>query len=94
MKDRRLPATQLRNLLIDKKGKPTVCVRTIRNRLAEKGLNGRKPRKKPLLTKLHKEKRLAWAKEHVDWKISDWEKVLFSDEGPFELFQKQRNCYV
>ena len=93
-KDRRLPATQLRLQLVDKKGKPSVSARTIRRRLAEVGLNGRKPRKKPLLTKVHKEKRLQWAKKYSSWTVNDWEKVLFSDESPFELFQKSQNAWV
>ena len=64
------------------------------NFLSGVGLNGRKPRKKPLLTKMHKEKRLHWAKKHLSWTVDDWEKVLFSDESPFELFQKSRNAWV
>ena len=34
----------------------------------------------PDLTKLQKQQRLVWAREHRHWTISDWEKVIFSDD--------------
>lgn len=39
-----------------------VSVATVRNRLKAVGLNGRSARKKPYISKLHKKKRLAYAK--------------------------------
>ena len=53
---------------------------TIGNVLNSFGIKSRTPRRKPILTKEHKKKRLTWAKKYQDWVISDWEKVLFSDE--------------
>lgn len=68
--------------------------RTVRNRLIENGLNGRIARKKPFLTKGHKESRKAWATKYKDWKVQEWRKVLFSDESPFTLFQAEGKLYV
>ncbi|KAG1115492.1 hypothetical protein G6F38_014131 [Rhizopus arrhizus] len=36
--------------------------------------------KKPLLSKQHKERRLAWAMAHKDWTTDDWRRMVFSDE--------------
>ncbi|KAG0754996.1 hypothetical protein G6F57_021956 [Rhizopus arrhizus] len=32
--------------------------------------------KKPLLSKQHKERRLAWAMTHKDWTTDDWRRML------------------
>lgn len=64
---------------------PTVPARTIRRELCEIGLNGRVRRKKPMLTRKHVEKRLEWAKAHVDWTLEQWLCVYFSDESKFCL---------
>jgi len=39
-------------------------------------------------------KKLQWAKEHKDWSINQWYKVLFSDESKFEIFGGKRRQYV
>ena len=53
---------------------------TVRRRLNEDGLHGRAPVKKPLLTKNHIKKRLAFGLKHQSWTIDDWKNVLFTDE--------------
>ena len=40
----------------------------------------------PKLTIRQKEDRLQFAITRQDWTVSDWERVLWSDESPFELF--------
>lgn len=82
---RKTPATQLHLHLADKK---RISVSTLRNRLSEVGLNGRVARKKPLLTLKQKKARLNWALKHKQWKEAEWERVLWSDESPFHLFEK------
>ena len=34
-----------------------------------------------------RENRMKFAKAQKDWTVSDWNRVLWSDESPFELFQ-------
>ncbi|KAG0921928.1 hypothetical protein G6F31_020115 [Rhizopus arrhizus] len=42
--------------------------------------------KKPLLSKQHKERRLAWAMAHKDWTTDDWRRMVFSDETKVNVF--------
>jgi hypothetical protein len=61
-------------------GLPRVCENTVRNALRRQGLFARVMRKKPFLSKKHKALRLAWARKYRTWTVSDWERVIFSDE--------------
>lgn len=42
--------------------------------------------RRPKLTERQREHRLRFAKDHKDWSVDDWKRVLWSDESPFELF--------
>lgn len=55
---------------------------TVRRRLLAKEVQYRPTIKKPLLTKIHVEKRLRWANENLD---TDWSKVIYTDESSFWL---------
>lgn len=55
-----------------------VSLNTIRSRLREKNVFSIK--KKSLLLEKHVEKRLAWAKENLNW---DWDNIIFTDESSF-----------
>ena len=68
--------------------------RTVRRRLGKVGLHGRVARKKPLLTLSHKQVRLKWARERVNWTLSDWHKIIWSDESKFNLFGSDGRVYV
>ncbi|CAJ0961218.1 unnamed protein product [Ranitomeya imitator] len=57
-----------------------VSTRTIRRRLNEKGLYGRRPRKTPLLTPRHKKARLEFAKTYLKKPKTFWKYVLWSDK--------------
>ena len=46
------------------------------------------------LHEANKQKRLNWAREHKDWTVEQWEKVLWSDESKFELFSSKRKVFV
>ena len=50
--------------------------------------------KKPRLTTVHKQKRLVWAKEHKNWTVEEWNRVLWSDESKFEIFGNKRRSFV
>ncbi|CAJ0936480.1 unnamed protein product [Ranitomeya imitator] len=58
----------------------TVSTRTIRRRLNDKGLYGRRPRKTPLLTPRPKKAKLEFAKTYLKKPKMVWEHVLWSDE--------------
>uniref|UniRef100_A0A6I8RG85 Uncharacterized protein n=1 Tax=Xenopus tropicalis TaxID=8364 RepID=A0A6I8RG85_XENTR len=64
----------------------TVTKKTIGNTLHHNGLKSCRARKVPLLKKAHVQARLKFANEHLNDSVSDWEKVLWSDETKIELF--------
>ncbi len=64
---------------------PTVCKRTVQRRLKEKNIQKHRQRLKPLLTGVHRSKRLEWALAHESWTYDDWAKVVCSDECSIEL---------
>lgn len=64
-----------------------VSQRTVQRRLAEEGLTGHRPSKKPKLTEAMKKRRLAWAREHRHMTVDDWNKVRYA-------FQQCPQCLV
>jgi transposase len=70
-----------------------VSANTVRRALHRNGLAARVKRKKPLLSKKHKEKRLNFAKKYKNWKVSDWQKVVWSDESKFQIFGSDGRQY-
>lgn len=62
-----------------------VSVRTVRRRLEDSNLHARRPRRKPLLTEKHRKQRFVWAKNHKNWTIDDWAKVIWSDESNVDV---------
>uniref|UniRef100_A0A3Q2Q7R2 Uncharacterized protein n=1 Tax=Fundulus heteroclitus TaxID=8078 RepID=A0A3Q2Q7R2_FUNHE len=73
----------------------TVSTVTIRRRLTEVNLPARSPRKVPLLRKRHVQKRLHFAKEHIDWPEKKWHNILWTDESKIVLFgSKGHRQYV
>jgi hypothetical protein len=42
--------------------------------------------KKPLLTKVQKARRLAWAEEHKSWTNDDWRRMVFSGETKVNVY--------
>jgi transposase len=93
VKNRRLTAVDIRRNVLTKDGKHP-CVRTIRNRLIEVGLNGRVAAKKPFLKPEHIAARLEWAKKYREWDVDNWRSVVFSDESPFTLFRRAGKQWV
>ena len=66
---------------------------TVRRRLLENGRPAYRPIQCQLLTNAMKQKRLQWCREHEDWDIKRWSRVMFSDESSIEL-QPHRSQYV
>ena len=89
LRDRGLKSTQLK-----REWSETIQVssssRTVRRRLDDAGLYGRVSRK----TDRHKLIRLNWAKEHKNWSVHDWNKVIWSDESKFNLFGSDGRVYI
>jgi hypothetical protein len=70
-----------------------VCRKTIAKVFKEAGFVCRVKRKKPLLTKKHKQARLAWAKKYQTWTVDEWKKVVWSDETAFMLVNGEGREY-
>lgn len=72
--------------LAAKKGSPQVHRSTVWNTLRRSGYLQWVPRPVPMLTKSHREKRLAWCYANRN---RDWSKVIFTDESDFQLFHNK-----
>ena len=51
-------------------------------------------KKKPFLSKKHKNERLKFAKEHKDWTMDDWKRVIWSDETKINRFGSDGRLWV
>ena len=67
-----------------------ISSRTVRRRLVEAGGKYSQEIPKPLLSEEHRSKRLQWAKRHRNF---DWNRVIFTDESTFQLFQSNRKVW-
>ncbi|KAI4465277.1 transposable element-related [Holotrichia oblita] len=85
LQDRRKSSKELRSNLWEQQG-IAILPETVGKRLKETGLIGRRVRKKPVLTDVHKQKCLTWAKKYRMWTTDDWAHVIFSDEFNIEMF--------
>jgi transposase len=92
LKDRRKTSKEVCAILNDSGVK--VGARTVRARLVKAGLKARIPRKKPLLNLEQRQRRIRWAKDHVNWTDDMWAKVMFSDESRISLFGSDGIHYV
>jgi transposase len=86
-RDPRMTATVMAKKLVPGYCKNRISRWTVARRLREWDFGAHVAAKKPLLSYDHMQKRLEWAKKHVEWDVEDWKRVLFSDETPFCLFQ-------
>lgn len=68
--------------------------RTVARRLVEMGQYGRIAVRKPLLSARHRQRRLQFARQHLNWTVHQWRHVVFSDETPLHLIQNRQRRYV
>ena len=68
---------------LEERGGPKVSIRTIGRALKTMDIQRKKPKPVPLLTDVHRQKRLAWCLRH---RHQDWNNVVFSDESRFQYF--------
>lgn len=59
---------------------------TVRRTIVRNGFKSCTPRKKPLVNKVNRQKRLAFAKEYVNKPPEFWHRVIFSDESKYNIF--------
>lgn len=71
-----------------------ISAQTVRNVLHSDDYHGRVARKKSFISAANKVKRLNFAVEHGDKPQSFWDKVIWSDESKFQLFQSKRRVRV
>lgn len=90
----RFPHDNIAALGTPSKSGHTLSRGTIRSYLKTAGYLRFKARRKPFLTQKHMEARLRWAREHVDWTLEDWKRVIWTDEATFTTGLDSRSCYV
>ncbi|GFU88685.1 HTH_Tnp_Tc3_2 domain-containing protein [Trichonephila clavipes] len=59
--------------------------RNHRRRLTEVGLRSRRPLRRLPLTPHHRQCRLDFCRPRATWSVTDWRRVIFSDESRFSL---------
>jgi transposase len=62
-----------------------VSAQKVRNALKQRGYNGRVARKKPWISKINSNKRLAFVKSHSNKDKDFWKSLIFTDESKFNL---------
>jgi transposase len=65
--------------------------RQVRNLMRQLNLVSFIKKKRPFYKRNHPMDRLKWAKQHRDWTVDDWEKVIFSDETKINTWVSDRN---
>ena len=58
-----------------------VGVETIRRNLKQEGIRAYVQQKRTNLKPEHVQERYQFAKDHIDWTVDDWKRVMFSDES-------------
>ena len=71
-----------------------ISTQTIRNRLHEGNLYARRPEIRPRLTAQHRRLRLDFSRNHVNWRLHNWQSVLFTDESRFTVSSNDRRNRV
>lgn len=85
--NRRITAKEIQQHLPSEE---SISERSIQRRLNTGGLRGGWSLKKPLISEKNRKRRVAWAKEHLQWTTEQWKRVLWSDESPFVIYGTAR----
>lgn len=72
---------------------PSVTPQLVRAYLTAMGLPGHRRRRKFILTRDHKRQRRFWARQHENWSVQDWERVVFTDEFRINRWGSDGNQY-
>ncbi|GFY08887.1 HTH_Tnp_Tc3_2 domain-containing protein [Trichonephila clavipes] len=73
---------------------PVSSRETIRRRLTEVGLRSRRPLRRLPLTPHHRQCRLDFCRPRATWSVTDWRRVIFSDESRFSLSADDHHARV
>lgn len=73
---------------------PMISHQTVGRRLKEFELESHLAATKPLLTNVHKQKRLAWCEARRNWGYEKWASVIFSDESNYTLINRKTTTTV
>lgn len=84
LRNRSVTSSLLRNDL-EATRNVAISTRTVRRRLKEAGLDSRRPATAPLLSRENRVARLRFARDHCNWSVDDWKRVLFTDETRVSL---------
>lgn len=86
LRNRFLTAVDVRNHHV-RAGGNNLSTDTVRRRLAEANLKPLRPANGPKLERHHRQSRLRYCREHENWSLDDWSRVMFSDESRFCLYK-------
>ncbi|GFU37971.1 HTH_Tnp_Tc3_2 domain-containing protein [Trichonephila clavipes] len=71
-----------------------IVPQTISSHLAEANLKSNRPFRALPLTPEHRQLRLQWCQARSMWNVTDWQKVVFSDESRFVLGADNNRVWV
>ncbi|GFU73644.1 transposable element Tcb1 transposase [Trichonephila clavipes] len=88
--DRRIVRQALVDLTVTRStiradGSVAIVPQTISRRIGEANLKSKRPFRALPLTPEHRQLRLQWCQNRSMWNVTDWQKVVFSDESRFVL---------
>lgn len=89
LKDRRLSLHEIIASIPEE-----ASISTVKKVLHEEGYFNRVARRKPYLSNSHVARRLKFAKEHVNWDVEMWKKVIWTDESSFEIGKKSGQVHI
>jgi hypothetical protein len=88
--DNAVQATQFINSIISNPVSP----HTVRRTLKKAGLRSATKKKVPMLKAAHRARRLKFARDHQNWTVEDWKRVLWSDETKINRIGSDGKVYV
>ncbi|GFS62439.1 transposable element Tc1 transposase [Trichonephila clavipes] len=71
-----------------------IVPQTISRHLAEANLKSKRPFRALPLTPEHRQPRLQWCQARSMWNVTDWQKVVFSDESRFVLGTDENRVWL
>lgn len=77
-----LPASETARDTLGTHNRP-ISSDTVMRRLRSANLQCRRPARRPILQPRHRQARLQWAQDHLNWRQREWRRVIFSDESRF-----------